>query len=119
MKQSRFWMGMVVLTIAGCGSPTVTMQGKPPVIQGIQGETTDVRVGGGIRLSAQVSSDTGMLTYAWRAEQGLVASPTEAATMWIAPDAVPFTPYPVAIQLTVKDEYGRSVKATYQIRVHR
>ena len=119
MMQSRFWAGMLVLAIAGCGSPSVTMQGKPPVIQNIQGESTDVRVGGGIRLKAQVLSESGTLTYAWRAEQGLIANPVDASTMWLAPETVPFTPYPVSIQLIVKDEYGRSVKASYQLRVHR
>jgi len=119
MKQSRFWMGMVMLAIAGCGTPSVSMQGKPPVIQNIQGEGPDVRVGGGIRLKSQVMSETGTLTYTWKAENGLVATPTESSTMWIAPDEVPFTPYPVAIQLIVKDEYGRSAKAIYQLRVHR
>ncbi len=111
-------VGMAVLAIAGCGTSGILMKGKPPVIRTIQAESSDVQVGAGIHLKAQVVSESEDLTYAWQANNGLLAKPTETTTLWIAPSAVPFSPYPVTIALTVKDEYGRNVKATYQIRVH-
>lgn len=118
MKQSHFWMGMVILAIAGCGNPSVPAPGKPPVIHDIVAEDTDVRVGANIRLKAQVSSDGNRLTYSWQASNGLISKPNEATTIWISPSTIPITPYAVSIMLTVKDEFGRSDKATYQIQVH-
>lgn len=118
MKQNHFWVGMVVLAIAGCGTTTGMIPGKPPVIQTILAESTDVTVGGNIRIKARVDSSSEGLDYAWIADRGLIAKPNEPTTMWMAPASVPYSPYPVSISLTVKDAYGRSVKATYQIRVH-
>jgi hypothetical protein len=118
MKQNHFWMGMVILAIAGCGTTSGMMPGKPPVIQTILAESTDVTVGANIRIKARIDSKSGGLDYAWLADRGLITAPNEATTIWIAPESIPFSPYPVLISLTVEDEYGRSVKANYQIRVH-
>lgn len=118
MKRNHFWVGMALLAIAGCGTPSLTTQGKPPVIRTVMAESDDVAVGAGIRLKTQVESETGELTYAWLADRGLITRPDEATTLWIAPPSVPYTPFPVTISVTVKDQYGRSSKANYQIRVH-
>lgn len=118
MKRKHFWVGMAVLAIAGCGTPSLLMQGKPPVIETVMAESDDVTVGGGIRLKAQVQSEKGELTYAWQADRGMIARPDAATTLWIAPSSVPYSPFPVTISVTIKDTYGRSAKASYQIRVY-
>lgn len=118
MKRNHFWVGMALLAIAGCGTPSLTMQGKAPVIRTLMAESDDVVVGAGIRLKAQVESETGELDYSWLSDRGLVTRPDEATTLWIAPSTVPYTPFPVTISVTVKDQYGRSTKANYQIKVH-
>jgi hypothetical protein len=118
MKQNRFWVGLVILALAGCGTSSGVMPGKAPVIQNILAESSDVTVGANIRIKAQVEAKSQDLDYAWNAERGLITRPNETSTMWIAPSSVPYSPYPVLISLTVEDEYGRSVKANYQIRVH-
>ena len=118
MKRIHFWVGMAVLAIAGCGTPSLTMQGKPPAIQTVMAESDDVVVGAGIHLKAQASSETGELTYGWLTDRGMIARPDEATTLWLAPSSVPYTPFPVTISVTVKDKYGRMAKANYQIRVH-
>ncbi|MNK77104.1 hypothetical protein D3C87_966960 [compost metagenome] len=118
MKRIQIWMGMAFLAIAGCGTPSLMPQGKPPAIQNVMAESDDVVVGAGIRLKALASSETGGLTYDWLADRGMIARPDEATTLWLAPPSVPYTPYPVTISVTVKDKYGRPAKASYQIRVH-
>lgn len=118
MKRLQIWMGMAVLAIAGCGGSALMPPGKPPVIQAIMSESSDVRVGSGIRLKAKVSSESGNVSYAWQADAGLVTKPDESSLVWLAPSFVPFTPFPVTITLSVTDEYGRVVRSSQQIRVH-
>lgn len=118
MKRLQIWMGMAVWAIAGCGGSAFLPPGKAPVIQAIKIESSDVRVGSGIRLRAQVSSDSGSVTYAWQADAGIVTKPDESSLVWLAPSSVPFSPYPVTITLSVTDEYGRIVRSSQQIRVH-
>lgn len=119
MKQSRIWVAMIALAIAGCGTSTSLPVGAPPVIQSIEAETLQVRVGASLRLHARVTSESGNLSYKWRTDHGMVANPKSESTVWVAPERVTYNPQMVTIQLTVKDEYGRTTRAMQTIQVYR
>lgn len=119
MKLRSILTVATMLAIAGCGDGQLPMLGKPPVIEGVMTESDDVLTGASIRLHAEVDSESQKLTYAWKASHGLIAEPGSESTYWIAPPAVPYSPYIINIALTVMDEFGRSVKRSRQIRVYR
>lgn len=120
MKYPRMICLAAVLWLAGCGSaPSDPVpQGPPPVIRTILVEDADVRVGSGIHFKPQLESESGRLTYAWQASSGIVYKPYEQTLTWIAPPTVPYSPYPVTVGLTVKDEFGRTVKSSTLVRVY-
>lgn len=118
MKHVRFWVGMVVMALAGCGAQPMTPKGKPPAIQSIHLEARDVQVGSGIRLKSHVLSENGNLIFYWKATDGLIVNPREVTTIWIAPSKIPYVPYPITLTLEVKDEYGRQVERHEQIMVY-
>jgi hypothetical protein len=119
MRRQSILLGMAMLAITGCGAPKLLVQGKPPVIQTVSAESDDIQAGAGIQVFSQVEADSKRLSYSWQTSHGLIAQPSEASTYWFAPSSVPYSPFPVTIILTVKDEFGRSVKTSYQVRVYR
>ncbi len=117
MKRMQFLASVVILAISACGTPTVTLPGKAPVIQSMSVESGDVRVGAGIKLMAQATADSKALSYAWSSSGGMITMPKQAKSIWLAPTSVPYTPYPVTIVLTVTDAHGRTDKQSAQVLV--